>query len=133
MFAPRRAKRADRPDRAAIGPSSHPDQVFLIQINLLQSNLPGYCLLRESLCGSFTGFFSGPAVARIIVAKQLSQLVKPLSEYGRCLPPQLSRNPRPCNCLGSYYHCLSTAVFESLRSTQSRHCKSHPRMRNPMW
>ncbi len=33
----------------------------------------------------------------------------PLSEYGSSLAPQLSHNPRPCNCFSRYTHCLSTA------------------------
>ena len=61
--------------------SSHPDQFFPIKINPLQRPQVGHCLLREPLCGSFAGIFSGPAFAQPNVAKQMSHLAQPLPEY----------------------------------------------------
>ena len=80
------ARSADRPSRTASGPSSHPDQYFLIQINPLQRPQVGHCFLRELLCGSFAGILLGPAIPPTNNAKQLSQLARPLSEYGSSSP-----------------------------------------------
>jgi len=66
--------------------SSHPDQFFLVQINSLQHPYGDHRLIRELLCGSFVGIFSGPAFALRKDAKHLVSISKPLLDYNSGRP-----------------------------------------------
>jgi len=71
----------------------------------LRRRQAGHCFLPELLCASFAGIFPSPTFAQLEDVKQLSQLAKPLPEYGR--RRQISQGQRRLAALNSSFYIVA--------------------------